>query len=53
MYSEDALIEQTCAQLLRDMLGWNVINIFQGEVFGADGMLGRTSRIRIWIERLE
>lgn len=47
MYSEDALIEQTCAQLLRDTLGWNVVNAFQGEVFGEAGTLGRMAESEV------
>ena len=42
-YSEDQLIEQTCLQLLHGVLGWNVINAFQGESFGDNGTLGRNS----------
>jgi type I restriction enzyme R subunit len=43
LYSEDALIEQTCIEIFRDQLGWEVDNVYQGEQFGASGTLGRDS----------
>jgi type I restriction enzyme R subunit len=42
-YSEDRLIEQTAIQILRDQLGWQTVNVYGGESFGAGGTLGRDS----------
>src|SRR5690606_10767745 len=39
-YSEDALIEQTCMSLLKDM-GWRCINLQHDERFGDNGTIGR------------
>lgn len=39
-YSEDQLIEQPCIILLKE-LGWQTVNVMQGEVFGPLGQLGR------------
>lgn len=39
-YSEDALIEQSCMSLLKQM-GWECVNVQHGESFGNDGNIGR------------
>ncbi len=42
-YSEDKLIEQTCINLFHKELGWETINVYQGEEFSYVGTLGRLS----------
>jgi type I restriction enzyme R subunit len=42
-YSEDILIEQTCIQLFRETLNWEVENVYHNEAFGVNGTLGRNS----------
>lgn len=42
-YSEDILIEQTCIQLFRDTLNWEVENVYHNEAFGVNGTLSRNS----------
>lgn len=49
-YSEDTLIEQTCIELFRDQLGWQVANVFQGESFGPNGTLGRDSEDNVLLK---
>jgi type I restriction enzyme R subunit len=51
MYSEDALIEQTCATIFRDQLGWQVINAQHGETFGPTGLLGRNAETELILLR--
>jgi len=49
-YSEDILIEQTCIELFKDTLGWEVENVYHNETFGAAGTLGRTSEADVLLK---
>lgn len=40
-YSEDQLIEQTCIDIFKNQLHWEIANVFQGETFGENGTIGR------------
>lgn len=42
-YSEDQLIEQTCIDIFKNQLQWEIANVYQGETFGATGTIGRES----------
>ena len=42
-YSEDQLIEQTCIDIFKNQLNWEIANVYQGETFGANGTIGRES----------
>jgi type I restriction enzyme R subunit len=42
-YSEDQLIEQTCIDIFKNQLQWEIANVYQGETFGANGTIGRDS----------
>ena len=42
-YSEDQLIEQTCIDIFKNQLQWEIANVYQGETFGASGTIGRES----------
>lgn len=42
-YSEDQLIEQTCIDIFKNQLHWEIANVYQGETFGATGTIGRES----------
>jgi type I restriction enzyme R subunit len=42
-YSEDQLIEQTCIDIFKNQLDWEIANVYQGETFGATGTIGRES----------
>ena len=41
-YSEDKLIEQPCMDIFQE-LSWETANVYEGEIFGKDGTLGRDS----------
>lgn len=41
--SEDRLVQQTFADYLHDVLGWESVYAFDTETFGPNGTLGRTS----------
>lgn len=43
IYSEDQLIEQTCIDIFKKQLHWNIANVFKGESFGVNGTIGRES----------
>jgi len=49
-YSEDILIEQTCIELFKGTLGWEVENVYHNETFGAAGTLGRTSEADVLLK---
>lgn len=49
-YSEDILIEQTCIELFKGTLGWEVENVYHSETFGAAGTLGRTSEADVLLK---
>jgi type I restriction enzyme R subunit len=42
-YSEDTLVQQTMADYLRDVLGWETVFAYNQETFGPEGTLGRVS----------
>ena len=42
-YSEDTLVQQTTADYLRDVLGWETVFAYNQETFGPEGTLGRAS----------
>lgn len=42
-YSEEQLIEQTCIDIFKNQLDWEIANVYQGETFGATGTIGRES----------
>lgn len=47
IYSEDKLIEQTCIDIFKNQLHWEIANVFKGETFGANGTIGRDSEADI------
>ncbi|MDI1317906.1 type I restriction endonuclease subunit R [Flavobacterium sp.] len=46
-YSEDQLIEQTCIDIFKNQLHWQIANVFKGETFGVNGTIGRESEADI------
>lgn len=46
-YSEDQLIEQTCIDIFKNQLNWEIANVFKGETFGENGTIGRESEADI------
>lgn len=42
-YSENILVQESAANLLRDELGWNIEFAYNQEVLGVNGTLGRES----------
>jgi type I restriction enzyme, R subunit len=42
--NEDTLVQQTSADYLRDVLGWESVFAFGQEDFGDDSLLGRSSQ---------
>lgn len=50
-YTEDKLIEQTSIDIFKNQLGWDTINVYQGETFGEDGTLGRGSEADVILKR--
>jgi type I restriction enzyme R subunit len=40
-YSEDTLVQQTTAEYLEQMLGWESAYAYNQETFGPEGTLGR------------
>jgi type I restriction enzyme R subunit len=46
-YSEDKLIEQTCIDIFKNQLHWEIANVFKGETFGTNGTIGRDSEADI------
>lgn len=49
--SEDALVQRTTAEYLRDQLHWDVIFAFNEETFGPEGSLGRKNDQEIVLTR--
>ena len=49
-YSENEMVRDGAAELLRDELGWRVVYAYNQEVLGKDGTLGRSSyhEIVLW-----
>lgn len=50
-YSEDTLIEQTSLHIFKEILGWETVLAYDREDFGANSLLGRTSRKDIFLHR--
>ncbi len=42
-YSEDTLVQQTTAEYLESVLGWESVYANNNETFGPEGTLGRAS----------
>lgn len=49
-YSEDQLIEQTCIDIFKNQLEWEIANVYQGETFGEDGTIGRDSEADVLLK---
>ena len=50
-YSEDTLVQQTMADYLRDVLGWETVFAYNQETFGPEGTLGRASDREVVLAR--
>ena len=50
-YSENVLIQESAADLLRDELGWEVVYAYNTEQLGEAGTLGRKSYKEILLTR--
>jgi len=50
-YSEDTLVQQTTADYLRDVLGWEAVFAYNQETFGPEGTLGRASDREVVLTR--
>ena len=50
-YSEDTLVQQTTADYLRDVLGWETVFAYNQETFGPEGTLGRASDREVVLTR--
>ena len=49
-YSEDQLIEQTCIDIFKTQLHWEIANVYQGETFGENGTIGRYSEADVLLK---
>ena len=49
-YSEDQLIEQTCIDIFKNQLHWEIANVYQGETFGENGTIGRHSEADVLLK---
>ena len=49
-YSEDQLIEQTCIDIFKTQLHWEIANVYQGETFGENGTIGRASEADVLLK---
>lgn len=49
-YSEDQLIEQTCIDIFKNQLQWEIANVYQGETFGENGTIGRHSEADVLLK---
>jgi type I restriction enzyme R subunit len=49
-YSEDQLIEQTCIDIFKNQLQWEIANVYQGETFGESGTIGRASEADVLLK---
>ncbi|MCA6422652.1 MAG: type I restriction endonuclease subunit R [Flavobacterium sp.] len=49
-YSEDQLIEQTCIDIFKHQLQWEIANVYQGETFGENGTIGRHSEADVLLK---
>ena len=50
-FNEDTLVQQTTADYLHDVLGWESVYAFDAESFGPDSLLGRASRREVVLTR--
>ncbi len=50
-YNEDTLVQQTTADYLRDVLGWESVLAWNNETFGPDSLLGRASDREVVLTR--
>ena len=50
LYSEDQLIEQTCIDIFKNQLHWEIANVYQGETFGENGTIGRASEADVLLK---
>lgn len=49
---EDRLVQQTFADHLEKVLGWQSLYLYNAETFGPHGTLGRTSEREVTLPRL-
>lgn len=49
-YSEDQLIEQTCIDIFKNQLHWEIANVYQGETFGENDTIGRHSEADVLLK---
>ena len=49
-YSEDQLIEQTCIDIFKNQLLWEIANVYQGETFGENSTIGRHSEADVLLK---
>ena len=49
--SEDRLVQQTFAEHLEKVLGWESVYAWNDETFGPDGTLGRATRREVVLTR--
>ena len=49
-YSEDQLIEQTCIDIFKNQLHWEIANVYQGETFAENGTIGRHSEADVLLK---
>ena len=49
-YSEDQLIEQTCIDIFKTQLHWEIANVYQGETFGENSTIGRHSEADVLLK---
>ena len=50
-YNEDTLVQQTTADYLHEVLGWDAVYAYNQETFGPDGLLGRDSDREVLLVR--
>ncbi len=50
-YDEDTLVQETTADYLRDLLGWESVYAYNTETFGKEGTLGRKDETEIVLTR--
>ena len=50
-YNEDTLVQQTTADYLHEVLGWESVYAYNQETFGPDGLLGRESDREVVLTR--
>ncbi len=51
VYTEDALVQQTTTDYLRDELGWESVYAYDNEDFGAESLLGHESDREVVLTR--